>query len=222
MWVEDMNYPVLFVNFKTYRKGTGEEAAELAKICENVSREVNKSIAPVVQVADLYRVSRVVDIPIYAQRIDPVGYGSNTGSVLPESLVQNGASGVVINHSEDRRSKDVVRKCLEKAEKQDLETMVCAKDPEEAGKISSFNPGMVAVEPPELIGGDVSVGDAKPELITEAVGKVNQPLICGAGIKDKKDVERALDLGADGVFVASGIVKSDDPEEKIKEMVKPF
>ncbi len=217
-----MNYPALFVNFKTYRKGTGEKAAELAQVCENVSRETNESVVPVVQTADLYRVSRVVDVPFYGQRIDPVGYGSNTGKVLPEALVQNGASGVVINHSEDRRSKDVIRKCLERAEKQDLESMVCAKDPEEAGKISGFGPDMVAIEPPELIGGDVSVSDAKPELITEAVEKVNQPLICGAGIKKREDVEKALDLGADGIFVASGIVKSEDPEERIRKMVSSF
>ncbi len=217
-----MNYPVLFVNFKTYRRGTGERAEELAKLCEEVSEDTGERVVPVVQVADLFRVSRTVGIPVYAQRVDSVNYGSNTGSVLPEALVQNGASGVIINHSEDRRSDDVIRKCLERTKKQGLETMVCAKDPKEAERISSIGPDMVAIEPPELIGGDVSVSEARPELITEAIEKVSQPLVCGAGIKNKEDVEKALDLGADGIFVASGIVESDDPEEKIRKMISPF
>ncbi len=217
-----MNFPVLFVNFKTYREATGEKAVELARICQNVSRQTNKQVVPVVQVSDLYRVSKTVDIPVYVQRVDPVTYGSNTGSVLPEGLKQNGASGVVINHSEDRRTDDVVRRCLERCRDQKLEAMVCAKNPSEAESISSMNPDIVAIEPPEFIGGDISVSNAKPKIITRSRKKVSQPLICGAGIRKKEDVQKAIDLGADGIFVASGVVKTEDPENSIKKLVSPF
>ncbi|MFP4116056.1 MAG: triose-phosphate isomerase [Candidatus Aenigmatarchaeota archaeon] len=217
-----MKLPLLLVNFKTYEKGTGRKAEGLAKTCEMVSEEAGKNIVPVVQVSDLYRVSNKVDIPVYAQRIDPVNYGSNTGHVLPKGLKENGASGVVINHSEDRRDMEVIESCIKKASGLGFDTLVCAESPEEAGKISDLEPDMVAIEPPELIGGDVSVSSARPEVITDSLERVNRPLICGAGIKSKEDVEKALELGARGVFVASGIVKAEDPEERIKELVEPF
>ena len=71
---------------------------------------------------------------------------------------------------------------------------------------------MIAVEPPELIGGDISVSKAGPEIIERAVDFVgkNQVLV-GAGIRDLEDVTIALKLGACGVLVASGVVKVADP-----------
>ncbi len=217
-----MELPALFVNFKTYEEGTGGKAEELAGLCEDIFLDTEKTIVPVVQVSDLHRVSQKVDIHIYGQRMDPVGYGSNTGHVLPEGLKSNGASGVIINHSEDRREEDIIRRCIDRASGLGLKTMVCAKDPEEAGKISQMGPDIVAIEPPELIGGDVSVSTAKPEVIRQSLERVSQPLICGAGIKSREDVEVALDLGAEGVFVASGVVKSDNPREKLRELVQPL
>lgn len=217
-----MKFPILFVNFKTYEKGTGEDADKLAEICEKVAEDTGKNIIPVVQLADLCRISEKVDIPVFAQRIDPVNYGSNTGHVLPESLEENGADGVVINHSEDRRRIDVLEAAVGRAKDVGLKTLVCANNPKVAEAVDSFRPDVIAIEPPELIGGDISVSSAKPSVITNSVEKVQTPVICGAGIKTKEDVERALELGARGIFVASGIVKSDDPEKKIGELTEPF
>lgn len=217
-----MNFPVLFVNFKTYEKGTGKSAEELAGACEKLVRETGSSIVPVLQIGDLYRVSQKVDVPIYAQTIDPIGYGSHTGHVLPEDLVKNGAEGVVLNHSEDKREMKVVEACIERAEDVGLKTLACAERPEKVETISSFGSDLIAIEPPELIGGDISVSDARPSLIKKSVERTETPVICGAGIKTKEDVEKALELGAKGIFVASGIVKAKDPEEKIRELTEPF
>lgn len=217
-----MNFPVLFVNFKTYRKGTSRSAEKLAETCEELVEETGKNIIPVVQVGDLYRVSEKVDIPVYTQTIDPIDYGSWTGHVLPEGLVKNGAEGVVVNHSEDKRKVKVVGDCIGRAKSVDLNTLVCAETPAKVETISSFNPEVIAIEPPELIGGDVSVSSARPSLITDSVEKTDTPVICGAGIKTKEDVEKALELGARGIFVASGIVKAKDPEERTRELIKPF
>lgn len=217
-----MDFPVLFVNFKTYEKGTGERAEELAGACEKLVGETKKNIVPVVQVGDLYRVSEKVDVPAYAQTIDLIDYGSHTGHVLPEDLVKNGAEGVVINHSEDKREIKVVEACIERAEDVGLNTLVCAETPEKVETISSFQPDVIAIEPPKLIGGDISVSEARPSLIKKSVKRTETPMICGAGIKTKKDVEKALELGARGIFVASGIVKAEDPKDKMRELTQPF
>jgi len=39
-------------------------------------------------------------------------------------------------------------------------------------------------------------------------------------VRSADDVSVALDLGAEGVFVSSAIVKSDNPEKKIREFLE--
>ena len=75
---------------------------------------------------------------------------------------------------------------------------------------------MVAIEPPELIGTGIPVSKAQPEIIVDTiklVREINEKIIviCGAGISHSEDVSAALELGAHGVLVASGIVKAKDP-----------
>jgi triosephosphate isomerase len=47
-------------------------------------------------------------------------------------------------------------------------------------------------------------------------------MICGAGITDKSDVTSALQLGADGILVASSIVKATSWSEKISDLASGF
>ena len=49
---------MIIVNFKTYRSATGEQAVELAQICEKVSKESGIPIIVVVQNIDLFHVSQ--------------------------------------------------------------------------------------------------------------------------------------------------------------------
>lgn len=217
-----MNFPLLLVNFKTYRKGTGQAALELARICEDVSKETGKSIAVVVQTTDIRTISEAVNIPVFAQNIDPIDYGSNTGHILPEAVKEAGAYGTVINHSECKRKIDSIERCIQISKRLGLKTVVCASKPNVVEAISAFEPDIIAAEPPELIGGDISVSNAKPSLITESVTRSDTHVICGAGIKDDRDVAKALELGAKGVFVASGIVRAKAVEKKIRELVNAF
>ena len=90
--------------------------------------------------------------------------------------------------------------------------------------VASFGPNFIAVEPPELIGGDVSVTDARPEVISEAVESVHRvdahiPVLCGAGVKNGKDVKKALQLGAKGVLLASGVIRSKDVRATLRDLV---
>ena len=76
------------------------------------------------------------------------------------------------------------------------------------------------MEPPELIGGDISVSRAGPEIIEDSVNLVGENrLLVGAGIKDAEDVRIALSLGASGVLLASGVIKADDPYSALMELV---
>jgi triosephosphate isomerase len=81
---------------------------------------------------------------------------------------------------------------------------------------------MVAIEPPELIGKGRAVSKEKPEIIENSVRKiravnVSVKILCGAGISTGDDVYAALKLGAQGVLVASGVVKSSNPEQVVSD-----
>ncbi len=216
--------PIIIVNFKTYRESTGNNAIKLAKICNKTAKETKTSIAVAVQSTDIYRISKIVSIPILSQHIDAISFGKNTGFLLPESVKQSGAEATLLNHSEHRLDFDLLKKSIQRAKQAGLTVVVCSRDVEDAKKIASLNPEFIAVEPPELIGGKISVSEARPEVISnsvKAIKFINKKIkvLCGAGIHNKEDVKKAIDLGADGILVSSGIVKARNQEAALKDLV---
>jgi len=218
-----MKTPILIINMKEYEQSLGEGALEIAKAAKNVleKHDVGILVAPPPLIF-----SKVAEIiPTISQHIDPVESGSHTGAVLAEEIKKMGGVGSLINHSEKRIPIEDIKKAIGLCNKYDLVSIVCAQDSEEAKKLAIYGPDFIAVEPPELIGGDISVSTAKPEVITETVEKVKHTspqteVLCGAGVKTAEDVKKALELGAKGVLVASGIVKADDVEGAIEKLVK--
>ena len=208
--------PMIIINFKTYLESTGKKAIELAQIAEKAAKETGANIIVVPQFADIAKVAETVDIPVFAQHIDPIKPGNYTGHILAESVKEAGAVGTLINHSEMQlRLADVdsvVRLALEK----DLLSCVCTSNPSISAAVAYLNPDIISIEPPELIGTGVAVSKAHPEDVTNTirlVRKVNEKaiILCGAGISHGEDVAVALKLGTQGVLVASGIVKAKDP-----------
>lgn len=215
-----MKIPLIIVNFKTNEQGTAEKALELAKICDKVAKDTKANIAVVVQASDIYRISSTVSIPIIAQHIDAIDYGSHTGFVLAESVKQNGAVATLLNHSEHQLEFDVLEKSIKRAKEVGLVVICCADTPEKAEKVAALNPDFIAIEPPEYIGKHVSVSSGRPEIIPETIAKVkNIPVLCGAGVRDKKDVSKAIELGSKGILVATGVVKVDDHEAALRDIV---
>ncbi|TFG09324.1 triose-phosphate isomerase [Candidatus Thorarchaeota archaeon] len=219
--------PVIAINFKTYPQATGEKAVLLAQDCEKVAKEYDVSIVVAPQTPDLYRVSRAVDIPVFAQHMDPGEPGRYTGHVIGETLVESGCSGTLLNHSENRMQLADIEASIRKAEDLQLYTIVCTNNPMVSVAAASLEPSAVAVEPPELIGTGISVSDAQPEIITgtvEKIRKVNEDVVilCGAGISTGKDVESAIELGSQGVLLASAVAKSDDPVKVLKGLIEPI
>ena len=171
-------------------------------------------VAP--QFADIKSVSESVDILVFSQHVDPVKSGAFTGRVLAEAVKSAGAEGTLLNHSERRIGLVEIGSCIERCVETDLHSLVCADTVEAGADIARAKPNMIAIEPPDLIGTGVSVSKARPELITSslhAVRSVNDRILvlCGAGISTPNDVSKALELGTEGVLVASSIVKSKDP-----------
>ncbi len=218
---------MLFVNFKTYQEGTGKNALELIKVLEEVAESSQIKIIPVVQATDIKEAVGICKLEIWAQNVDPVTFGSHTGSILAESVLEDGAFGTFLNHSEKKFTdlnllQETVNKCTELG----LKTLVFASSLEELGSVSSFSPTFVAYEPPEFIGSTtLSVTSAQPDVILKAVEIAkthNLPLIVGAGIHSRNDVQKSLELGATGIAVARDILKAEDPKAELLDLIEGF
>ncbi|RLF50861.1 MAG: triose-phosphate isomerase, partial [Thermoplasmata archaeon] len=140
-----------------------------------------------------------------------------------EAVKEAGAVGTLINHSEHRLKLADIDECISIAKKVGLMQIVRSNNISTSKAIAALNPDFVAVEPPELIGGDISVTTANPEIVSgtvEEVRKINREIkiLCGAGVKNGKDVKKAIELGTDGVLLASGVVKAKDKEEVLRDL----
>ncbi len=216
--------PVIIVNYKTYKRGFGKSALELTKVLQKVAKETNASVGVAVCPTDIGLISRECPLPVFAQHIDPIGFGSNTGFILPEAVKEAGAIGTLINHSEHRLRLADIEACVRRAKEVGLVTCICTNNLETSRAASVLSPDFVAVEPPELIGGDISVSKAQPELVSgtvEAIKAVSPDVkvLCGAGVKNGEDVRKALELGSEGVLLASGVVKAMDIESAIRDLI---
>ncbi len=214
----DMNSVVLLFNLKAYNEGIGENAYRLAEVISEVNYE-NTYLA--VQPTDILRVKPVWS-KVLAQHVDPITPGARTGWFPIESAVSAGAIGTLVNHSEHRLSDDEIKIILERSDEfEGFKTVVCADTPTTAERLAQYNPSAIAIEPPELIGTKTPVSEARPELIEDVVSRLGGkvPVYCGAGINKPEDVAKAVDLGADGVLVASAFVKNPDPKKWLEDVV---
>jgi triosephosphate isomerase len=214
---------VIFINFKTYQEATGKKALELAKACQAVAKEASVEIVPIVQAVDIFRLANA-GFKVWAQHVDDIEYGPNTGQILPEAVLAAGAKGTVLNHSENKLPAEMVKTTLVRCQVIGLKTLVFAASIEEAEELVAGKPDFLAYEPPEFIGSrTASVASAKQGVIKEFVDKIKTvPILVGAGIHSRKDVETSLRLGAKGVLVASDVVLAENPKKELLDLTKGF
>lgn len=216
--------PIIIINFKTYDGCFGEKAAELARVVDKVAEQTGAYLAVAPNNIDIYRVAQSVNIPVLAQHTSPISTGSHTGHILAQAVKEAGAVGTLLNHAEKMRSIEVIEKTIARCRDAGLRVVVCADTDKSIRKIAALKPDMVAIEPPELIGGDISVTTADPGLLKRSLDAVRSvadiPVLCGAGVKTGDDVAAALKKGMKGVLLASGVTRADDPEEALMDLVK--
>ena len=215
--------PLIVVNFKTYATAMGQKAVDLAQAMERASKDHVRMIA-VVSAFDLHAVKQAApSLEVWSQHLDPVGQGSFTGWLQPENAIERGAQGTIINHAEHKVDIEHVQQLMQQLP-DEFPMCACAADVDEAHQLAELGPTFIAVEPPELIGGDISVTTADPAIVSDTVNAVRAinpqvRVLCGAGVKDGKDVRTAVELGAHGVLLASGVTKASDVDAVLADLV---
>ncbi|MGB1913449.1 MAG: triose-phosphate isomerase [Candidatus Poseidoniaceae archaeon] len=215
--------PLIVVNFKTYATAMGHKAVQLAQAMERASRDHVRMVA-VVSAFDLHAVKQAApSLEVWSQHLDPVGQGSFTGWLQPDNAIERGSKGTIINHAEHKVEIEHVQNLMQQLP-EGFPICACAADVDEAHRLADLGPTFIAVEPPELIGGDISVTTADPAIVSETVNAVRNinpdvRVLCGAGVKDGKDVKTAVELGAHGVLLASGVTKASDVDAVLADLV---
>ncbi len=217
-----MSEQLVVVNFKTYESAHGVAAEELASIMGQI--ETDARMIAVVSAFDLSAVvSMAPNLEIWTQHLDPINFGSNTGWLHPETAIQRGAKGTLINHAEHKVSIEHIAMLLDSVP-EGFTVCACAADIDEARALSALQPDYVAVEPPGLIGGEISVTTADPEIVSgtaRAIREISKDvgILCGAGVKNGQDVAKAIELGTSGVLLASGVTKVKDAKSALEDLV---
>ena len=215
---------LIVVNFKTYQSAQGDAAVALAKAMEEVDATTDATMVAVVSAFDLSAVKAAApNLEVWAQHLDPIGWGSNTGWLHPETAMARGATGSIINHAEHKVDLSHVESLLSQLP-EGFPLCACAADIDEAKALAGLSPTFIAVEPPELIGGDISVTTADPGIVSGTAAAVKQAnanvrVLCGAGVKNGADVAMAIELGTEGVLLASGVTKASDPLSVLRDLV---
>jgi|CXWL01.1.fsa_nt_gi triosephosphate isomerase len=217
---------MLIINFKTYHESSGANGLKLAKMIDLAAKKSPVDVLLAVQAFDIERIAKAMKhCKVIAQHVDGAGYGAHTGHILAEEVKNRGAVGTLINHSENRIAKGNLGTVIDMAQAHFPNyTIVCS--PTYASTIDldrNFDPHKIAYEPTELIGGDISVSTAKPDVIRKVVKiSSDRQILVGAGIKTVDDIRVSLQLGAIGVLVASGVVKARDPAGIVRSFLSAW
>ncbi|HUR62599.1 MAG TPA: triose-phosphate isomerase [Candidatus Thermoplasmatota archaeon] len=219
-----MQVPRIVVNAKAFAEAGGAAGLALLRALERVSAAEPVALAP--PMTDLALLgSKVRRVSLWAQHTDPLPPGAGTGFVTAAAVRNAGAVGSILNHAEHKIPLAQAKATVRSLHGAGLGTLLCADSIAECRTLARLHPTAIAIEPPELIGGDVSVTTADPRIVSDAVKAVRRLaprtlVLCGAGVKSGRDVAMARTLGAHGVLVASGVVKAPSPAAAARDLVK--
>jgi triosephosphate isomerase len=217
----------LIINFKNYLEVSAIKTLKLAIAAQKVAESLKAEIVLAPPQPSIGLVIEKVNIPVICQHVDDAEVGSTTGYFIPEIAKSYGASGSLINHSEHRLSINTIPRLIQRLRQLNMTSIVCARTTAEVVEIAKLAPDFIAIEPPELIGSGKAVSRESPSIITDSIKSAakyskSTKVICGAGIVERDDVSNAIQLGAEGVLVASGIIKASSWYEKILDLSSGF
>jgi triosephosphate isomerase len=219
-----MSSPLILVNLKTFKEGMGNRGHMIANAAQLVGHESGVTIGIAPSYVDLHPLCHHFTIPVYAQHVDGFEPGAHTGHITVDALRMAGAAGSLINHSERRLTLAEIEASVRALQAQKLISVVCSNNESASAGAAALAPEYVAIEPPELIGSGVSVSKANPDIIKRSVAAVHAinpqvKVLTGAGIQSGECVKIAVDLGTDGVLLASSVVKAKEPGEVLRDLV---
>lgn len=200
----------------------GERMLKLAKAIDRIAAKYDLDVIVTPQYTDIRLLAENTEhIHVYAQHMDSLRPGRGLGSVLPESVKEAGAVGVMLNHAEKKLTLEEIKATIERADEVGLATIVCADTVEEIRQVALLSPNLIVAEPTDLIGTGVASDMSYVKDTIEAVKAINPDIMVlqGAGISGPDDVANVIRAGALATGCTSGVMKAADPEAAAEEML---
>jgi triosephosphate isomerase len=158
---------------------------------------------------------------VFAQGMDLEHLGPSVGRVIPESLADAGADGVMLNHVSNPLDPDGLRWSIQRAHENGLMTMVCAASEAEVIGLLPLHPTIILFEPPELIGH--AGGTGRPWIArvnTQARALAPDVLMMHAGgVGTPDDAYQIMLAGADGTGSTSGVLRDPSPARAVARFI---
>lgn len=225
-----LEFPALLCSFKTYSGTAGEAGLALAKRLERVADDVGGSAASLAvapQTPDIRMIASRTDLPVIAQAADAAETGEGTGDVLVGTLADAGADALFVNHPERPQGVGATRDLLADCTEYGLTSVVCVRDRSEGRAAVELGADCLLFEQPS----DVATGDplvrrdpARVEAFVDSVRAVREDVrvAVGGGVTNGEDVVAARRCGVDAVGVASAVADASDPENRVRELLRPL
>lgn len=200
----------------------GQDEIDYAEACERAAVKYDIDILFAPSFINLKTLAeKCPHLFILAPYMDNIRPGRGMGMVLPEALKAAGAEGAMINHCEKPMTLSDIKGCIDRCRELELYSFVCADTTEDAMAVAQLHPDMMNPEPSERIGTGQAVDRDYVTRTVEAIKRIDSNIAvqAAAGISSGRDVYDCIMAGSDGIGVASGILKSEDPFKMLDEMV---
>lgn len=223
----NLPYPHFQVNFKVYPETNGDRAVEFARLLEEIEAETDARFVLTPQIPDIRTVTEQTDVAVTAPYVDAVEPGRGMGKILPETIADAGADGVVINHAENRDTlTDLVWK-IERCRDLGMDSVVCVDSIEMGRAVAEFDPDSMIYEMPEDISSSRAITQTHPDRVREFVAMVGEEnprtrVLVGGGISTAEDVRLAFEQGGHATGAASAVSLADDPESLLRDIAASF
>jgi triosephosphate isomerase len=205
---------MIAINCKTYLSSTGKQAVALASICT----QLGKDIILIVPALDLAAAAAQYSA-VFVEHADSDQPGQSTGAITLEGVKAAGGKGVLLSHAEKQLSEQAIARTITRCKQLGLKTLLCANTVAKAKQLAKYAPDYLAIEPPELIGGKISVSTAKPDIVKKSARILPGKVLVGAGIHSKEDVLLARTYGAAGVLLSSYVALAKDKKKAIMSLL---
>ena len=152
------------------------------------------------------------DALVFAQGMDLEPMGPSMGRVTAESLLDAGASGVMLNHDSNPMTAPQLATAVDRARRTGLQTILCADTTDEALRLAALDPSAILFEPPALIG---TAGTTERKWIPATNDSIRSRspevlLMHAGGVSSPSTAQSIMALGADGTGSTSGVLGTND------------
>lgn len=200
----------------------GDDVLELAKIADELSEKHNVQVIFTTPFPDIRRVrENTKNLIVFAPGMDNIPVGRGLAKILPESVREAGADGVMLNHVENQISYLQLKGTMDRAKELNMLTLICTDSNVEAKAAALLAPDVITAEPNDLIGGTQAADLSYVKTSVDAIHSIdpNVYVLIGAGISSGQDVYNVIKAGADASGSSSKVACAEDKYKIVDEML---